>query len=71
MTSSTVMRPTRRPMESTTGMATRSYFSKSMATSSIGVSVFTDAGFSSMTWRIFDTDGWVIRVFSGSMPRRR
>ena len=56
-------------MESTTGIATRSYFSKSSVRSSMGVSVFTDTGSVSITCFILDTDGWVIIFFSGNTPR--
>ena len=57
------MWPTRRPMESTTGMATRSYFSKSMATSSSVVSVLTATGSVSITFLILDTEGVGDKLF--------
>ena len=58
-------------MLSTTGIATRSYFSKSMATSAMGVSACTDTGSVCMTCFIFETAGCVIIFFSGSTPLSR
>ena len=65
------MRPTRRPILSTTGIATRSYFSIVWTTSSIGVSTRTEIGSFFITCFTFDTEGLVIIFFNGNTPRRR
>ena len=71
MTSSTVICPTSRPMLSTTGKATRSYFSMICTTSSMGVSTCTEMGSFFITCFTFDTEGEVIIFFSGKTPCRR
>ena len=71
ITSSTVICPTRRFILSTTGIATRLYFSMSMVTSSIGVSTSTLTTFVLITCFTFETEGLVIIFFNGNSPRRR
>ena len=66
-----VITPFSRPRASTTGIATRSYWSKVLITVSIESLSWRITGLGSMTYRISLMEGLVITVLVGRMPIRR